>query len=200
MEYDGNLLYAVETSYGKKELRREEVIFLLTTHHVPLKSWGTGSAKTIDHFLKEIQDCEITLEETSSNKLLRKLRTVCVTLNYVDKEGILFRLVEDKQIFHDGRERRRNMDSSLSEKILKGEDAYTAATRALREELGIDNEVDLFQDRMERRLIESQSYPGIHSEHSLFYFRGMLNHEQFNPRGYVEQQPDKDTYFIWEKT
>ena len=177
----------------------EELKQYLIRFSIPINLWGTGYAKTIEHLFEELQNEECQIKEINGY-LVRFIEFVGVRVLYKDENGDTWLLKEDRQEFRDGRTRRRNMPSSVSEKMKYGEDALISAVRGMKEELGID--VSLNQLIKQRPFIydgSSQSYPGLKSKYKGNHFTCYLKKEQFDDNGYVEVQKDKSTYFIWIK-
>jgi hypothetical protein len=71
--------------------------------------------------------------------------------------------------------------------------------RGIKEELGIEGDLSLREIGIEEETTDSPSYPGLKSHHIYHNFEVSLNDQQFNPDGYIEDQEDKTTYFIWEE-
>ena len=71
--------------------------------------------------------------------------------------------------------------------------------RGIQEELGISGEVALTQIGTDEEKVTSFSYPGLESQYVRHKFLAILNDNQFKPEGYVENQPDKSTFFVWEE-
>jgi hypothetical protein len=161
--------------------------------------WGTGQAKTLAHLVKEIDGGETILVTNEVGELLRKVTVGGADIYYVSSEGKKYRLKEEKQIFKDGRERRRDLGQAVSEKMKPSEDPKEAMIRGIQEELGISGEIILEDMGTEEKTTTSPSYPGLKSQYINYKFRTTLNSDQFNPDGYIEEQTDKSTYFIWEE-
>ena len=177
----------------------EELESKLKEYNIPYENWGKGYAKTVNHLLDELKNDECAIID-EQGYIIRYIEFVGVRVFYKDKSGVKYQLKEDRQVFKDGRERRRTMQSSVAEKMKFGEDADLSAVRGIKEELGIDidpNQLikrrDLFYDG------GSQSYPGLKSKYKGHVFNCTLIDSQYKPEGYVEVQKDKSTYFIWEK-
>ena len=79
------------------------------------------------------------------------------------------------------------------------ENPREAMLRGVKEELGIDGEINLTETEVGEKLIISPSYPGLQSQYVTYKFEAILNVKQFNPDGYIEEQSDKTTYFTWEE-
>ena len=168
---------------------------------IPINNWGKGGTKSINHLIQEFIDNEsvIEIEPGPERNIIRKTGVAMVEVRYVN-DGAEFRLKEQFQLFHgDGSLRERGTEFSIAEKRRVGESWTDVAIRGIKEELGIKESPDLqFLGQQEIRR-ESESYPGLTTESTYTYFVTYLTPEQFDPLGYVEQQPDKTTYFTWEK-
>jgi hypothetical protein len=166
---------------------------------IPIDFWGKEYAKTTEHLFDEIQNNECVIREINGS-IVRFIEFVGIRILYKDKNNEIWVLKEDRQEFRDGRVRRRDIPSSVSEKMKFGEDASLAAQRGIKEELGID--IELNQLIKQRPFIyngSSQSYPGLKSKYKGNHFTCYFTNEQFNENGYIEVQKDKSTYFIWVK-
>ncbi len=187
-----------ETDISETELAAqvEEVTDRLQAHGIPLEQWGVGKAKTVTHLAKEILEGETVLTE-KSGELLRSVELVHLDVRYVS-DGVELQLLEDRQEFADGRERRRGL-AGLSEKMKPGEDPLSSARRALGEELGVNSENEVQDLGSEQESQTSPSYPGLTTEYTRHEMRTYLPKEAFKPEGYVERQQDKSTFFVWAK-
>ena len=171
---------------------------LLRANCIPFDTWGAGSTKTIDHLLGEIRFKETSLRKIEG-LLTREVSTAAINVYRVTPQKTLL-LKEQKQVFKDGRSRKRILDTSIAEKIKSGENSRAAAQRAFTEELGISEFVTLvFKERRTKGPKPSLSYPGLQTINTLHYFDAFLSERAFKRGGYLERQPDKSTYFIWEE-
>lgn len=171
----------------------------LKEYSIPVDNWGTGYAKTIQHLLKELQNEECAIFD-EGGYLVRYIEFVGIRVLYKDKNNTTWVLIEDRQEFKDGRVRRRNMPSSVSEKMKFGEDPLISAIRGIEEELGF--RIEAHQLRKHKPLYYnggSQSYPGLRSKYKGHQFTCYLTDSQFSEGGYVEKQEDKSTFFKWVK-
>jgi len=176
-----------------------ELINKLKEYKLPIEQWGTGESKTIEHLWNELttKECSIVDE---GGYLVRYVEFVGVDVFYKDKKGDIYILQEDRQEFKDGRVRKRDMISSVSEKMKSGEDPLESALRGVEEEIGISlSSSDLTPLRNISKNAGSQSYPGLTSKYNGYKFTCFINDEQFKPDGYVEVQKDKSTFFKWQK-
>lgn len=172
---------------------------LLKKYSVPVQSWGYGESKTIDSLLDEIENQESIISD-EGGYLVRYVEFVGIRVLYKDSNENTWILIEDRQEFKDGRVRKRNMPSSVSEKMKFGEDSLVAAIRGIREELNID--IESHQLRKHRPLYYnggSMSYPGLRTKYKGHQYTCYLTEDQFNPGGYLEDQSDKLTFFKWIK-
>jgi hypothetical protein len=166
---------------------------------IDVSGWGTGGYKTLEHLSNEIESQETILTTDTNGELLRKIEVVGAAIFYFSDDGKKYSLKEEKQIFIDGRERRRLAikGRSIFEKMKPNEDPKCAIIRGIQEELGIKGDIDLRQTDTYKKIGDSDSYPGLKTESTLYMFNSTLSQEQFNPDGYIEEQPDKTTYFTW---
>lgn len=181
------------------EAQRPQVVDTLKSHKIPIDTWGTGKAKTVDHLVKEVVEGEAVLTTTESGELVRQISVIGMDVFHKGADGKTYKLVEDKQIFKDGRERRRELPTSMGEKLQPGEDLNAAAVRAVREELGVEGDIPVEHLQTTSKIRESNSYPGLNGEYVIHDFSSELSDEQFKPEGYIERQPDKDVYFVWKE-
>lgn len=166
---------------------------------INVSEWGKRQTKTLAHLQKEIERGEAALITGEQGELLRRVVVGGVDIFYSLPDGKKYRLKEDKQVFKDGRERRRVFGQAVSEKIKPDEDPKNAMIRGIREELGIEGEISLTETGADEKLRSSLSYPGLQSQYIRYWFEATLKDQQFKPDGYIEEQEDKSTYFIWEE-
>ena len=189
------------SALSEEELLLEKWEKRLRETGVPLEMWGKGKAKTLSHLVGEISREAINIFfDEERGKWVREVKPVEVHVFYESSEGVTYFLREDGQIFKDGRERKRGFPW-VGEKMEKGEDILSASIRAVKEELGLVPPFASGPGHFENKEIErsSGSYPGFISRHSVSCFEVYLTPEQFNPEGYVEEQEDKSTFFVWEE-
>lgn len=176
----------------------EQLASLLTHAGIDISAWGTGSAKTVANLLKEIREGESQVTFEAENGVRREVRVAWVDVLFLDTDGAIYQLVEDRQEYRDGRKRIRQLPSSLGEKFKAGEDPEAAAVRALHEELGITTLQSLHAIGCEAELFTPDSYPGLATNYETHSFVAVLNAGDFNPTGYIETQADKTNYYVWE--
>jgi hypothetical protein len=171
----------------------------LSQYRIPFQQWGQGTSKTLDHLVKEIEDGEsVFIEE--KGQLIRLISVLGIKVTCILGHDT-FVLVEDRQVFKDGRTRQRNfIPDSVSEK-LKGDEIpdAQAVRRALKEELRVTDirDVSIGERMVEEK--ESQSYPGLITRLTIHKFKAEIWAIGFQAAGYQEIQADKTTYFVWKK-
>ncbi len=185
--------------FPKNEVQQAELEVLLTTYGIDFSSWGTGYSKTLQHLLDEINNGESELIEESGS-LIRRIRALDITVTHTTSDGRSLILVEDRQEFTDGRVRHR-AKGGVREKLSRDEFADSrSVARALNEELGVT--LDLPNDltpRVEVKDRDASSYPGLTGRYMIYFFEVNLPGDCFNPDGYIEHQPDRSTYFVWQQ-
>lgn len=172
----------------------QELMTRLAAHGIDLARFGRGEAKSIAHLFAELESGEAELIDRGG-QLVRRVTVLNIDV-FADIDGRRLRLVEDRQVFDDGRPRRRDLSSSVSEKLHKDENRETAVVRALAEELGIRHftRVSAFTDTATAR--ESLSFPGILSEFAVHHVAVLIDPDEFR-EDYREDQQDKSTWFVW---
>ena len=167
----------------------------LKSFNVPVDIYGTEKYKTVGHLYNEVKEGETVLTE-EGDKLIRKVYFVGARI-IIKKDDKWLHLYEEKQVFKDGRVRRRNLPFSMAEKFKLGEEPKNVLVRGMKEELNltVTNEQFNFYNKVE--LEDNTDYPGITSYHTGYEFLVVLKPDQFVEEGYIEKQSDKDVYFKW---
>ncbi len=136
--------------------------------------WGTGQAKTLANLQKEIESGETVLITGETGELLRRVIVGGADIYYQSPNGKKYRLREDRQVFKDGRERRRDLEQAVSEKMKPDEDPKDAMIRGIQEELGLGDEINLTEMGTDTQRVTSPSYPGLESEYIRHKFQATL--------------------------
>jgi hypothetical protein len=178
--------------------RVETLRQVLPAAGIPIEAWGKGTAKTVEHLAREIEEGETWLERTPDGDLLRHVTVASAIVRHVADDGATYRLREEKQVFSDGRERVRP-GQSISEKMKPNEPPDVAIRRAAKEELGVSGDVRATFVGTRDETGFPHSYPGLTSRTIWHDFEVTLDASQFRPEGYIERQKDKTTYFVWDK-
>lgn len=179
-------------------LTLESLNAYLISHQVPTSEWGKGESKKLEHLLKELNKGECKLIESEDGSLVRVVRGVGINIFYKSGEGKLLKLKEDRQVFSDGRTRRRVLSTSVGEKLQPGETPEQAATRTLEEELQIFGYSFSDYETVDKDLVISTSFPGLYTRNTIHVFDRFLEDKDFREEGYIEIQEDKTSYFLWE--
>lgn len=178
---------------------REDLLNLLKQYKIPYEAWGTGDTKTFENLYREIFEGESVME-VRDGKVFRV--SIGSSIDLFCRVGPdLLHLREDRQVFADGRVKRRTLmkGMSIGEKMKSGESSTDAAWRALSEELGITEKLPLISlEDIMRGPVPSISFPGITTIYRIYCFKAFLPLKWFNPEGYVEKQADKTNYYVWE--
>jgi hypothetical protein len=159
---------------------------------LPLHLYGKGASKSVDSLLREIEsgECQLIWENEVPVRVLR--------VSLIAVRSPLGSLWEERQEFHDGRVRFRNIEG-VAEKCRPHESFQETAFRGLQEELGLDGTIvapTLQEIRCETEFRSrfSTSYPGLKSHYIRGLFALWLNDPAQN---YVEWGTEKNTYFFW---
>ena len=169
----------------------------LKSFNVPVEIYGTDKYKTVGHLFNEVKEGETVLTE-EGDKLIRKVYFVGARI-IIKKDNDWLHLYEEKQVFKDGRVRRRNLPFSMAEKFKLGEEPKNVLVRGMKEELDLTITKDQFNFFNKVELEDNADYPGITSYHTGYEFLVVLKDDQFSESGYIEKQSDKDVYFKWRK-
>ncbi len=189
-----------ETRYLKESaviITQDYIDFVeyLKKFNIPVDKYGTEKFKTVNHLFNEIKEGETVLTE-EGGKLVRRVNFVGARIIF-KKDGRWQHLYEEKQVFKDGRIRRRNLPYSMAEKFKLGEDPKKVLIRGFKEELNIELSMNQFNFYNRVEIEDNTDYPGIISYHTGYEFLVVLNESQFKEEGYIEKQTDKDVYFKW---
>ncbi|MFT4308732.1 MAG: hypothetical protein ACMXYM_05185 [Candidatus Woesearchaeota archaeon] len=140
--------------------------------------------KNADDLADEIERGESTLVE-ADGRLVRRVRTAAVIVAH---EGRVLREVSYER---DGKTIVRDLPWSIAEKCIAVESFEDAASRALREELGVDGDLVFVNEEVVVR--DSPAYPGITMENTIRMYRCALSEAR---ERYVEEQPR--VRIVWE--
>jgi hypothetical protein len=177
----------------------EKLSQILKEKGVNTSLWGVGEAKTLEHFYNEIKKGDSILVEGEEGELIREVIICGADIFYTSQEGNKYRLKEKKQVFYDGRERKRDYGHAVSEKLFPDENPEEGIRRGICEELGISGEISLSETKYDEIFRLSPSYPTLMSHYIRYNYEVELTEEQFNLEGYVEHGSTCITYFEWEE-
>ena len=172
----------------------KEIKHLMTENSVRVSPAGKGVGKSLDLLVRETIIGETSFDISATGTLLRSVGVSSLILIFKD-----LRLFEEKQVFEDGRIRKRNLVSTVTEKIKAGEWPEEAVYRGLSEELGITQRLNLTPVGTTVRQLDSPSYPGLTSRYTIHLFEATLPSGEYKPEGYMEHNPDTGitAYFVW---
>ena len=182
----------------RRGISKEALVVILTLAGLPLQDWDQGTAKTIEHLRTEIAEGESQIVISKTGEVRRQAGVARIDVIHPAASGELYILKEDRQEFADGRVRKRQLSTSLGEKMKPHEEPIAAAERAISEELGINEIVGLYNLGAEEIVHVSESYPGLKSYLKTHLFAAIISPESFVPEGYIEEQDDKKNYYVWD--
>lgn len=193
-----DMTYEKPAKESPNTIARLAIIRLLDRHNIDYSCWGYDGSKAVDQLVEELLQQESVLE-IRGDMLVRRVDGVAVDV-FAEVNGQYYKLVEDRQEYRsDGAVRRRELSTSLGEKMRTGEDALMVMVRALQEELGIAVDQAEFQVGDTSRVLEpSKAFPGLMIDRGLTYGVIMIGEHDFVAYGYKEVQPTKTVYFVWE--
>lgn len=173
---------------------------LLKRYGVDTSTWGVvGPTKSVERLYKEIsgKESEIFLVGGVLERRVRRAQTLIL---YEDSGGQIHKLCERQVYATDGSESFGSADWSVSEKRHKGESARAAASRCLKEELGITgikrSAFQLLDQKRETYASSAKSYPTLSSRAACVVFLWPMSNRFFKSE-YEERQKYKTNYFTW---
>lgn len=173
---------------------------------LPIDKWGEGPTKTYLDLWNEIAEgesemiCPQTFEARSEyGEIIRQTNVLGIDV-YAESDGKVYRLKEEKQVFNNGRgERKRELLTSLAEKIKLDENHEQAVLRAVEEELGVLNLDSLYKTDDVELWKTTPTYPELPSKLMIYCYAVIIADSDFDPSGYVEDQPTKQVFFTWDR-
>lgn len=163
---------------------------------LPLHLYGKGDAKTVEDLDKEISEGETEIIWEP----VRVVRVARLKVVYSDGEKD-FEIYENRQVFADGRVRRRNIEG-LCEKLKVNEQPNDGALRCLREELGLSDEAikacKITHIATNNSLeCESLSYPGLKSRYRFYEYIVVFPGKYWKPEFVEETKDGAKYYYCW---
>lgn len=183
-----------------RDIDFDTLFYHLADANVPLLLYGTGGAKTVQHLLSEIHDGESLLSVDAKGNIYREVEVLWLDVFCKLSNSEIYTLREDRQEFQDGRVKRRNLDSSLGEKLKPGEDPQEAVGRVLAEELGIQSstEATYFMSH-DQTTLTPDTYPGLETDYTFYKYAAIISEDDFESEGYKEVHADKTNYYVWQR-
>lgn len=177
---------------------------ILIRSGVPIHKWSTRKGhKTIHHLWSEVcaRESRLYIDRVFGHKRLLRRASKVYAKVFHWHDGELLLLREAKQVFKDGgcRCRSKWKRPSFAEKLKSGEYSCKGLVRGMSEELGISGGYTAIPTGVELKDKESKSYPGLQSLSKIYHYRVYLSEKEWKPKGYVERQKDKTTFFRWKK-
>lgn len=173
----------------------------LNSHGIDTSGWGQGITKSLDRLLGEINEGECEVAINDDGKAKRVLETCSVDIYYKDDNGTIWKLREQKQVLSSGTVKELTDTESIRGKMKSEENPGQAIKREIKEEIGVSDsgydELKFLETKMHIGM--PTTFPGLLSHYTQHHFETYLHKECFNPDGYIEKQPDKTIYFVWEK-
>lgn len=188
-------------SVKKDNFTVEALERFLNLYGIDTSDWGKGAAKSLDMMIEEINEGECKIVINDNGKAERILETCSVKMYYRDDKGMAWKLREQKKVLLSGQIIELTHTESIRGKIKKGENPEQALKREIKEEIGVSDNGYVKLKFLETKTHSGMPtvYPGLLSHYRQHYFETYLHKEFFNPDGYIEKQPHKTTYFVWEK-
>lgn len=159
---------------------------LLTQYHIDIQYWNHDEGnKTIEELFTEIQEGESQLTIVDQ-KLVRLLKVSSIDVKF--KLGNqYFQLIEDKQIFLRGLERKRELNT-ITEKLKKNENPLQGAYRGLEEEIGLKLEESLTFEGEKFWEQVSPSYPHLLTRYEFYNYSIILAQKYLKSIRFSEYQ------------
>lgn len=176
----------------------EHLISVLIDANVPLDLWGKNGAKTVDHLFDEILNKKTELALNDSGEIERRIEASLVEVIYVSKGATVYGLKEDKQILNDGSVIKRELSTTLEERMTYGESPDSTALKILNEELDIDSYDEFMEFRSRTTIEPSRNYPGLITYYKTQPYMVSIDAKSFKPDGYIKTQPDKTSFYVWD--
>jgi hypothetical protein len=171
----------------------------LSSAGISTDTWGTGKSKSLKDLKKEIEEGKSTLIISGNGEILRKVKVAKIDLFFNGPKGKRFKLIEEKRLYSDGREKSRDTAHSVSKKIRKNQTPESAIKGAIQKKLGISGNINLTEIDMEEDTNLSPSYPDLRSVYIFYNFQADLSEDQYNPEGYTERHKENVTIYTWKE-
>jgi hypothetical protein len=206
---DDHLLQDTNTSLVFREIKKEVLLTLLTSHNIDISKWGSGESKTVSSLHREIKRGIADLRITG-----RHLTRICIVARISVFDSNANQLVEVGQEFKNTKRiRHRNNQNHINKKVrylwddsVAGcESISVAARRALFEELAIPldelDKIEYAPQGIEKCYTSSsQSYPGLPTFYFISHFDvnlGSQNTKHLIKPHYIWEGKELITTFAW---
>lgn len=176
----------------------DQLLEKLVEGKIPVETYGTGNAKTVNHLLSEVNEGEAIITIDNQGNVYREVNVLWVDVLCELSNGDVYYLREDRQEFKDGRTKRRALEFSIGEKLKPSEEPADAVRRALNEELGLTEFDRLHKVGYDEKTFVPDTFPGIESTYKMHKYVSAIPESGYKPEGYVEYQADKTNFYNWE--
>ncbi|BAQ66742.1 hypothetical protein [Geminocystis sp. NIES-3709] len=162
---------------------------LLSQYNISTKDWSHDLGnKTIEELFTEIKEGESELK-ILDQKLVRLLKVSSIDVKFKLGDQY-FQLIEDKQIFLSGIERKREL-VTITEKLKQYETPLKGAYRGLEEEIGLKLDKELtFEGETDWEKI-SPSYPNLFTRYELYNYSIILGEKYIKYIRFSEYQEEE---------
>ncbi len=171
----------------------EEMAEWLARKNIDASRWGVGGTKSIQNLWDEYVNGEVTFQDNPPMRIVQVVQVLIRRGNYI--------LLEIEQELENSHRRFRNQPPS--EKMKAGESTIAAASRCLKEELGLARtDVAFVGSGYERfeAVTESPSYPGLPTRYTFHLVEAVargLPDEEFWRDNFARGQGDPVKRHLW---
>jgi hypothetical protein len=171
---------------------------ILTSVGVLRSELDSEAGEVLRRIALEIERGGAALRRNEEGMLVRESHLVRADVLYLSADNGLLRLVEKKQVFKDGFEHSRQLETSISTVGRPYDDYGEFVMRVVRFGLGIEGALRIRALGSTAESLDSSDYPGLPSMQITHRYAVILSDRQFKPDGYVEDQDDMETHYVWE--
>lgn len=179
---------------------KQEILQILEQHNIDYTVWGKAKAsKPLEDFLEEVLSSESTILKVENGQAWIDASGASVTLwtpSVVENRTWHF-LREDRQEWHNGRSRKRDLICSIGEKALHNEDPHKTLQRCFEEEMNMKVTLNIGKPQTVSFFQDSESFPGIKRNYHINHWDALMP-EHMLQEEYVEKQSKKNNYWRWQ--
>ena len=180
---------------------KQEILEILVQHCIPLETWGTGSYRSFEDFVRYATEDQFFLRNGGNCGLVVEVHAAIVVVVYQCRKKWL-ELYEDRQVSPGGTTLRRTDFNGIAETLKRNETPRDGAMRCLAEELNFSNP-KLYRLSeclgIERRdPVRSEKWPGLQAQYNRHPFECVIGRNLFRKNGYRECERDgREIFFGW---
>lgn len=184
-------------------MSRQEILKMLNKHQVPWDTWGKAGNRTLEDLFNYHEKDRLYFRNGSSEQCTIDVHAAIVVVTHKGDDGWR-ELYEDRQVFSDGSEIRRDSFNGIAETAKRSEATMNdTAKRCLLEELNFNDPL-LYElsdcIRIEhRKPMKSEKWPGIIAVYHRYLFDCIISDRLFRSDGYIEKERERTVYFKWKK-